>query len=342
MAHKIKKPYDKVFSIISREWHQLADLVKVINREVLKPILFPIVEGKITISLEGEEVTLEDQKALVADYRHREDIPEGKRIQPLSVMGKDYAVIDNAKSFALVEEAIANGLDAKIVTAGTVRAGKSFFLSLQQDDSSYEFKNGDRWDFTLSIATSHDGTDSWNFYGSGFRTVCWNTLRASLDAADTKAKIFHTKNANLQLERMPEIIMAFRNQQQEIIEALTYLAGIKCDIVKAERIVSGYFSQLQSGEQKFSARTSNAVRDIATLFVRGKGNRGETLYDLLNGVTEYYTHGNGTGKTASVETRLFRSEFGTAAEHKERFMELVSNSDSREELEQLGSLVTLK
>ena len=342
MAHKIHKPYDKVFSIISREWHQLAELVKVINREVLKPILFPIVEGKITISLEGEEVTLEDQKALVADYREREDIPEGKRIQPLSVMGKDYAVIDNARSLEVVVEAISQGLDAKIVTAGTVRAGKSFFLSLQQDDNSVEINKGDKWDFTLSIATSHDGTDSWNFYTSSFRTVCWNTLRASLDAADTKARIFHTKNANLQLERMPEIIMAFRNQQQEIIEALTYLAGIKCDIVKAERIVSGYFSQLQGGEQKFSARTSNAVRDIATLFVRGKGNQGKTMYDLLNGVTEYYTHGNGTGKTASVETRLFRSEFGTAAEHKERFMELVRNSDSREELEQLGSLVTLK
>jgi hypothetical protein len=342
MAHKINKTYDKVFSIISREWHHLADLVKVINREVLKPILFPIVEGKITISLEGEEVTLEDQKALVADYRHREDIPEGKRIQPLSVMGKDYAVIDNAKSLEVVEQAIAQGLDAKIVTAGTVRSGKSFFLSLQQEDNSVEFKNGDKWDFTLSIATSHDGTDSWNFYTSSFRTVCWNTLRASLDAADTKAKIFHTKNANLQLERMPEIIMAFRNQQQEIIEALTYLAGIKCDMVKAERIISGYFSRLQDGEQKFSARTSNAVREIGTLFVRGKGNRGETLYDLLNGVTEYYTHGAGTGKAATPEIRAFRSEFGTAAEHKERFMSLVSNADSRSELEDLGSLVTLK
>jgi hypothetical protein len=342
MAHKIHKPYDKVFSIISREWHNLAELVKEINREVLKPILFPIVEGKITISLEGEEVTLEDQKALVADYRHRDDIPEGKRIQPLSVMGKDYAVIDNAKSLAVVEEAIAQGLDAKIVTAGTVRAGKSFFLSLQQDDSSVEILKGDKWDFTLSIATSHDGTDSWNFYASSFRTVCWNTLRASLDAADTRARIFHTKNANLQLESMPEIIMAFRNQQQEIIEALTYLAGIKCDIVKAERIVSGYFSQLQGGELKFSARTSNAVRDIATLFVRGKGNNGKSMYDLLNGVTEYYTHGNGTGKVATPEVRAFRSEFGTAAEHKERFMGIISDAEKREEMEAIGAAVTLK
>ena len=343
MAHKIYKPYDMVFSTISREWHNLANLVQSINREVLQPIIFPIVEGQITISLDGEQVTLEDQKALVADYRHRDDIPEGKRIQPLSVMGKDYCVIDNGRTLEVVEEAIKeHGLDAKIVTAGTVRGGKSFFMSLQQDENSAEVLKGDKWDFVLSIATSHDGTDSWNLYTSSFRTVCWNTLRASLDTADVKAKIFHTKNANLQLDSMPEIMMAFRNQQQDIIEALTYLAGIKCDIVKAERIVSGYFSQLQGGEKEFSTRSSNTVRDIVTLFARGVGNRGETCYDLLNGVTEYYTHGNGTGRKASAEDRAFRSEFGGAAEHKERFMGALRDKDSRDELEDLGSLVVLK
>jgi len=344
MAHKINLPYDMVFSTVSREWHKLANLVPVINREVIRPILFPIVEGEITISLDGEKVTLDNQKALVADYRFRDDIPEGQRIQPLSVMGKDYHVIDNSKSLEVVETAIRDyGLDAKIVTAGSVRSGKSFFLSLVQDDSSTEIQSGDTWDFHLSLATSHDGTDSWNFYTSGFRTVCWNTLRASLDAADTRAKIYHTKNANLQLDSMPEIIMAFRNQKSDMVEALTYLAGIKCDFTKARRLVAGYFAGFQGlrDDKKVSTRTSNSTDEILSLFRAGKGNRGETMYDLLNGVTEHYTSGQGTGKSANGGDKAFRAEFGSAAEHKERFMGMLRDADSRERTEERGAKALL-
>jgi hypothetical protein len=348
MAHRIHAPYDQVFSIVSREWHGLANLVPMINREVIKPILPPIVEGKISLSLDGENVTLDDQKALVADYRFRTDIPEGQRIRPLSVMGKDYCVIDNGSVLAAVESAIdAHGLDAKITTAGTLRSGRNFFLSLEQDKNSVEFQAGDTWSFYLNLSTSHDGTDSLNTYFCGFRTVCYNTYRAGLDSADKRVRIYHTKNATLQLDALPEILVAMRNQQDDMVQALAYLAGIKCDMVKARRIVSGYFAQQQgvstrNGEPvKFSTRTANAVDGILATYRGGKGNRGETLYDLLNGVTEYYTHGEGTGQKASAGDRAFRANFGGAADHKEAFMALLRNPEARELAEAKGALVSV-
>lgn len=342
MAHRIELPYDKVYSVVSREWHGMADLVKVINQETIKDILFPIIEGDITISIDGESVKMTD-KAIVADYRFREDIAQGERIRPLSVMGKDYCVIDNQSIFNCVQQAIADhGLDAKIVTAGSVRSGKSFFLSLQQDDASKEVLKGDNWDFYLNLTSSHDGIDALLAYLCGFRTVCWNTLRAGIDSADTKVSIYHKKNAALQMESLPEILLAMRNQQTEMIEALCHLAGITCSVEKAERIVCGYFSQLQDGNTEFSGRSTKAVNEIVTTFQRGMGNRGETMYDLLNGVTEYYTSGQGTGQKSTLSDRAFKANFGSAADHKERFVNLLFDTDSRKELEELGSRVVLK
>lgn len=341
MAHKIIRPYDIVYSTVSREWHGLAQHVQSINRQVIEPILFPIVEGDITITLGGEAVKLDNQKALVADYRNRTDIPEGQRIQPLSVVGSGYHVIDNSRSLQVVEEALAkHGLDAKIVTAGTLRGGKNFFLSLQQDDCAKELFPNDRWEFYLSIATSHDATEGWQFYTSTFRTVCYNTFKASLEAADVKATIYHTKNANLQLDAMPEIVKAFRDQKTELIEALTHLAGIECGAVWAEKIVKGYFADL-TGEKEFSRRQTNTVEGILGLFQSGRGNRGRSMYDLVNGFTDYYTNGPGTGRSSTVEDRAFRAEFGGAADHKTRFVQLMRDQDSRHRLADLGETVEL-
>jgi hypothetical protein len=341
MAHRIEQPWDKVYSTVSREWHGLADVVERIDMNILKPVLFPIIEGDVFVQVDGESVRMQD-KALVADYRHRDDLPEGERLKALSVMGKDYFVIDNTSIFGAVEKAINDhGLDAKIVTAGSVRGGKTFFMSLQQDDQSHEFKNGDKWDFYISFNSSHDGVDALVAYLCGFRSVCWNTIRWGCDSADTKIRIQHKKNAKLQMDSLPEIIVAMRNQQTEMIEALTHLAGIECDIVKAQRIVSGYFSKMLGGEKELSVRTSNSVRGIIDLFQTGQGNRGESMYDLTNGVTDYYTNGAGTGTNQKLGDRYFKANFGSAADHKERFTTLLFDKDSRDELEDIGAGVVL-
>lgn len=341
--HLIDEQIDRVYSKVSREWHGKAIVMGELNSDSLSEIMPPIVEGEISVNIDGNAVSLDSKKAIVGDYRFRSDIPQGEQLVPLSIMGKDYRVIENREVFNAAQNAIENfGLDAEIVTAGTVRRGRSFFMSLQQRKSEeFEIREGDKWEFYLNLATSHDGTDALVSTICGFRQVCWNTVRASIDSSDVKVKIMHTKNADMQLDALPEILVAMRNKQTDMIEALAHLAGIKCDIVRARRIVSGYFSRLQNGNTEFATRTSNNVDGILSTFRAGKGNRGETLYDLVNGVTEFYTHGDGIGKTGSAMTKTFRSEFGSAAEHKERFLNLVRDSNRRESLEELGARVTL-
>jgi len=93
---------------------------------------------------------------------------------------------------------------------------------------------------------------------------------------------------------------------------------------------------LESGSPKLSTRSLNAANSIADLFANGKGNNGKTLYDLANGATEYWTHGDGVGRKADDITKSYKSEFGMAADHKSRFIELLADEDRRKTAKEMG------
>jgi hypothetical protein len=109
-------------------------------------------------------------------------------------------------------------------------------------------------------------------------------------------------------------------------------------------MAAGYFC-LETDKAELSTRSMNAAQGIATLFSRGIGNKGETLYDLANGATEYWTSGEGTGSTkvdrfgkpvTSRADRAYRSQMGSAATHKESFVAMLANDDRRKEALTLG------
>jgi hypothetical protein len=343
MAHGIEPPYDIIFSTMGTEWHDMAQVREIITKEDLKPLFFDIVEGEVKIQLDNESVVLPD-KAIIADYRFRTDIEEGKRIKPLSIMGKDYRTILNKDIYDAIETAINEyGLDCKVTSAGTLQGGKKFFVSLMSESGKNvdPLNNGDTMNFFTNIASSHDGTLAETAWNSCTRIVCMNTLRASLSNADMMSKIYHTKNASLAMKSLPELLVAMRNKQEDVVNAISYLAGIETTIERSRRIVSGYMVEQTGGELELSTRATNTINDILTLSIRGKGNSGDNLYDLLNGVTEYYTSGNGTGRKANTEEKLYKANFGTASEHKERFFQSMLNGGWKD-LEETGSKAVLK
>ena len=94
-------------------------------------------------------------------------------------------------------------------------------------------------------------------------------------------------------------------------------------------MAAGYFC-ISTGKEEIATRSYNAATEIATLFSRGMGNRGENLYDLVNGATEYWTSGAGVGKaTASLGSRVYRSSMGSAADHKAAFVAMMADESDR-------------
>jgi len=326
--HGIIKPIDKVFSIVSPEWHGLADVVPSLDRETIKSLLFPIVTGTIAVTLDGIAVIMGNHKALVADMRSRVEDFAGTEweagLVPLHIPKQSYRPIENGELWDAMVKAL-HGVDATVSCVGTLEAGKKFFISADLNGHN-ELKGprADKFLCNLNFITSHDGTLGVQAYDSTVRIVCMNTLRWSLNAAgEVGFKVYHTQKADVAMANLGNLVNQVLIGRAAFTDAMGYLDSVACDAETARLVALGYLTSLNADKGKLSTRTRNAADEIALLFARGQGNRGATLYDLLNGATEYWTSGSGTGKTGDAASKAYRGQFGTAADHKNDFCNLL-------------------
>lgn len=294
-------------------------------------------------------------QGLAADYRGvREDLNdhETQGLVALHVPKNSYQPISNGELWDAAKGAI-EGIGAKVSCVGTLKAGKVFFVSVQLNEDGGKFTvkraNGEGFDdffANLNIIGSHDGTLGVKAYDSTVRIVCMNTLRWSLEAAgDVNFTVYHTKNAPTAMTNLPALVNAILSGRAQFRDSMEYLATQAISATDARLLVTGYFvrgflanAHTEKDAYQIATRTRNAIEEISTLFHRGKGNLGKSLYDLLNGVTEYYTTGEGTGKGETDKAaRLCKANFGKAADHKTAFCNLLmSGADTLKEAIEQG------
>jgi hypothetical protein len=322
---------DVMISTEGYSWHRLDRLEKMITKETASPVFNKIIEGKIQINVDGNMVDLPNYKALIADLR---GLGMQDQMVPLHVPKEGYKVISNEEIFDAAAEAIKD-VDAKITSIMTLENRKKFALSVNLGDDVMKV-NGDEIHAHLNFVSSHDGTMNLKAYDSTIRVVCMNTLRWSLEAAgEVGFTIRHTKNAAIALENLPELVNAILTGRIQFKEVMEYLATCKVDSNEALAMAAGYFC-LESGTPKLSTRSFNAATAIADLFANGKGNNGKSLYDLANGATEYWTSGDGVGRNANDLAKSYKAEFGMAADHKSRFVELLADGNRRNTAMDMG------
>lgn len=336
MASGIDTKYDIIYSIEGTEWHGHARHVEEINEEGVQEVLFPIIESPAMVKVDGNDVHLEDYKVLCADLRNcRPDLQPNEQIKPLHIPRSGYQVIDNRRVWNMMQESL-RGLGVTISSVGTLEGNKKFFISTSIGESEMII-NKDKYKFFMNFITSHDGTISMTTYDSSIRIVCMNTLKWSLKAqGDVNFKVMHTKNAELAMTNLPDLLQAILKGRTELKEVMEFLGTCKVDKNDALAMAAGYFA-VTGGEPKLSSRSMNAASEIGVLFSRGIGCNGETLYDLANAATEYWTSGLGTGKKeVSKSVRLYRSSMGSASEHKSAFIDMLSSENKRNEALLMG------
>lgn len=329
MSHGIQLPIDQVLSTVSAEWHGLANIVQEIGENEVAPFLFPIVSGNVSALVEGVPVNMGNHKALIADFRTcRPDLVDldctSNGFVPLHIPKNSYQIIPNADVWEAMKKALRD-INATVSCIGTLEGARKFFVSVKLDaDNEYTGPNGDKFLANLNFVTSHDGSLGMRAYDSEVRIVCMNTLRASLEAqGEVGFTVYHTSGASLAMANLGDLVNAVLSGRAQFRNDLEYLASVACDSETARLVSLGYLTSLKSEDCKVSTRSRNAADEIALLFTRGQGNNGKSLYDLLNGATEYWTHGTGTGKSATVAEKAYKSNFGMAADHKNAFFNVL-------------------
>lgn len=342
MSHGIIKPVDKVLSTRSPEWHGLADVVPFIDRTAVSPLLFSIISGSIAVMVDGEAVCMANHKALVADLRSRKAEFIGTEYEqglvPLHIPKKSYRPVENGELYDAMVQAL-HGVNAEVTCVGTLEAGKKFFISADLlGHGELTGPKNDKFACQMNFVTSHDGTLGVRAYDSTVRIVCMNTLRWSLSAAGKVGfNVYHTAGASLAMKNLGELVNQVLTGRAQFVDSMGYLASVACDTETARLVALGYLTALNEDKSKVSTRTRNAAEEIALLFLRGKGNNGQTLYDLLNGATEYWTGGSGTGKSVDATTKAYKGQYGEAADHKTAFCNLLlSGADAIAQVREAG------
>jgi Domain of unknown function (DUF932) len=228
-----------------------------------------------------------------------------------------------------------SGTGFRPVSIGMLWNRSFWFIGIELTElKSLSVGDGRESKFMLNFSGGLDRTVSPQCELSSIIPVCHNTISISRATGKVLFKDRATKNfadrldlAKTEVEKAVGMTAVFKASMDSI-------AQIPCDKDRAERVFAGYLST--DSDKKLSTRTKNAVSELATLHVKGIGNRGETEFDLLNAYTERLTRGGSESKVS--EGRRFASgEFGSNADAKADFYSLLTtrdNSGSRPRLEQ--------
>lgn len=330
---------DRVYSNKGREWHGLARVPQGIapsqslTRDMIRDIMFPLKEahgltGMIQTGTQDgipqyQEVRFPSRKGVVADLTARN---EG--FIPLEIHTDKYSIAENSRIFQAIESALPG---SEVTTAGTLDGCNRFFVSVALAGDAAGV-TGDGFRSFLNFISSHDGSLSLQAYTSATRIVCNNTLKFSLRDAANKVRLKHTGDMELKLENLEEFLQEVYARHGAFNKAYDRLRNTRVIREDAVAGILGHFWNETGNPDSISTRTRNAVNSVVQRFQSGKGNHGETMADVLNGYTEYYSIGEGTGKgkpadgTDAAFERQMLSWFGSQADKKENFLELVTGT----------------
>jgi len=353
MPHMINPLVDTVYTpdlpVFCHTWHSMNDCVEgeiALDGSNVPHSFNPILDCQINPQLpegfEMDETTSEEMKKwklIIADCR------QGKsgKVHPLHVPKEGYAIHDNKLLFDCMVKSASNVLGQngfKIVTVGTLDSYKQFFVSIAiGGHESFEMAGNDRWFQYFNLISSHNGLVSSSRMLSMIRMVCMNTVQASIsesEANGTRETIRHSKNS---LELItPEIFESdlnlWINQSNTMKQAVSDLQAVSMNCDDFKSFACGVFTA--SDSEKISTTTFNRISDLESLFVRGKGNHGQSAYDALNAFTEYFTHGNGIGKKASDAQKIARANFGRGNDWKKEAFRILTDDVEMTEASERG------
>jgi phage/plasmid-like protein (TIGR03299 family) len=258
----------------------------------------------------------------------------------LAIAKDSYGIIQNKVLWESLEEALA-GIKYEIVSAGYVQGGRKLFIQARVDDENFTV-NGDKFTNLIGAWTSHDGSSGYELMDNATRNVCRNTTTTSYREGGKvfNLKVRHTKNAVARIDGLMQNLEEIFDHRKKFFADLQELASMEVRPQDALAFSAGFFHN--SKNKEISTNALNKAKKVVSLFNNGVGNRGETGYDLFNGFTEYYTHGNREACEQDEVRRnkqFYSSERGANARAKAHVLDVLMDEQKRNRLFEIGTAV---
>ena len=242
-----------------------------------------------------------------------------------------YGLLNNTDFIGVIETICAvlekMGMKFTISTTGTLMSRERSFISIQLSEQA-TFKIGNR-EFKaflncLNSIPSNTGCTV-TFANNTFCICCRNTAAMVLQNSDGSkfhAAIKHTKGMRAALNDVPRLVEAYISGNERIFKTLGAFSVFPIGLADAENYFAAFIGRDGKGEltdkTKLSTRSANIVDTLTRLFVKGRGNSGETALDLFSAVTEYFTHFS-AGESDNKLKQYTSSEAGDGYASKNEF-----------------------
>lgn len=242
-----------------------------------------------------------------------------------------YGLLNNADFIGIVES-IQNvlttlGLKSEINTTGFLQNRERSFITIKIDQNSSTVIDGREFKQFLNCLNSIPSNSGCTvtFANNSFCVCCRNTFSHCLHGRDgTKfhCAIKHTKGMKAALADIPVLVEAYFASNEALFANLKAFSVFPMGLQDAEEYFAAFLARTAKGEltdkTELKSRSANMVDALTNLFVKGKGNKGETALDLFQAVTEYYTHFS-AGETEDKTKQFESSEIGSGAVNKGEF-----------------------
>lgn len=242
----------------------------------------------------------------VADFPTYRGVFDGND-NPVAIVNKTYPLLQPAKAFDYVD-VVRDELGMTFDKAGFTKAGRRMFLSCRKENAvEIDPKVGDTMDEVLYFWTSFDGSTQNSFSQMLERLVCTNGMVAR--DVTSSASVKHSSQMQDKLQGYVDQIEGIKSVYAETTDSINRLVDTKVSGTQAKEVINRLFK----GESK---RAENIRDEVYNRFSKGMGNRGETAWDLINGITEYQNHGKAhrSSSTSSIaENRLTSLTLGADA-----------------------------
>jgi len=210
----------------------------------------------------------------------------------LGIVGKKYQPIQNSNAFAVAD--VLNEQEGTVYDKiSSFDNGGTNIITLKYPKTTLINVN-DEVQSKINIVNGFDGKTALRVDFMVERLVCTNGLRAVVPA-ENSIKLKHTDKIESKYNQALMIIAKGINFFDEFGIKAKELTEKSVDALMVDRFLEEMF-----GTSKRSETNKDQVKE---LFQYGKGNNGDTAWDLYNGLTEYYDHYYGKEENR-IETNL--------------------------------------
>ena len=246
----------------------------------------------------GSMVVAPDHKAIIR--------PDTNTV--LGLVGKNYSPTPNSRAFAFMDNIVQNQGYSYVEAVNKDDGAVSIITA--QSDRPEEIQKGDIICRQIKLINGFTGKHALSCEMSSVRLVCLNGMTTNERSSMIRFK--HTVRLQDRMKIALEVFDQSEKFHDKFIATAKRMAEKAVDKAMVKKFLDGLYGDAGQNIKK--------KEKIEELFQYGKGNNGETLFDLYSGGTEFFNHFD-----SSDGKRLDSFTFGTSGKKNAQCWDLAMN-----------------